>query len=159
MKTCNSEVPHVFVPSLFAFPCRIKTSRTSCSSRQSNCDSTSQDQFISWLHGVCACLCWPGTSRGDQEAGARGTGKGHGDKVSVSMPQGGEELEYLGIPDLARPAQPQNIILWHTAYMCILITTFLLFCCFCCEVQELPEEEALARCGSHLDASMHAALW
>ena len=118
MKTCTSEVHHVFVLSLFAFPCRIKTSRTSCSSHESNCESTSQDQFISWLHGVCACLCWPGTSRGDQEAGARGTGKGHGDKVSLSMPQGGEDLEYLGIPDLARPAQPQNIILQYIQYTC-----------------------------------------
>jgi len=54
---------------------------------------------------------------------------------------------------------PRNPKKYHfIAYMCILIKTFLLFCCFCCEVQELPEEEALGRCGSHLDASMHAAL-
>ena len=34
---------------------------------------------------------------------------------------------------------------------------FSLVLLLCCEVQELPEEEALGRCGGHLDASMRAA--
>ena len=99
-----------FAPSLFAFPCRIKTSTTYCSSHQSNSELTSQYHFICCLHGVCACLCLTGTSRGDQEAGARSTGKGHGSKVSISIVffQGGEELEYLGIPDLALHPRTQK---------------------------------------------------
>ena len=34
---------------------------------------------------------------------------------------------------------------------------FSLVLLLCCEVEELPEEEALGRCGGHLDASMRAA--
>ena len=107
-----------FAPSLFAFPCRIKTSTTYCSSHKSNCESTSPAHFISCLHGVCACLCWPGTSRGDQ-AGARGIGKGTEIKCPFpySIPQGGEELEYLSIPDLARHPRAQNIILKFIFYI------------------------------------------
>ena len=161
MKTCYSEVHHVFADSKFAFPCRIKTSTTYCSSHKSNSESTSQHHFISCLHGVCACLCWPGTSRGDQEAGARGTGKGHGNKVSISIgffPR----RRRVGISRYPRlgptPSNPKIILIhsisFHLSITCILIKTFLLFCCFWCEAQEPPEEEALGRCGGQLVASM-----
>ena len=140
---------------MFAFPCRIKTSITYPSSHKSKSESTSQHYFFSGLHGVCACLCWPGTSRGDQEAGARGTGKGTEIKYPClySIPQGGEGLEYLCIPPRLGPTPSRPKYHVNSSYIlstCILIKTFLLFCCFCCEVQEPPEEEALGRCGGQL---------
>ena len=116
---------------------------------KSKCELSSQHHFISCLHGVYARLCWPGTSRGDQEAGARGTGKGHRDKVS-----------HLYIP-FPKAEKSWNISVSHTwpntlepKISYILIQAFLLFCCFCCEVQEPPEEEALGVGGGQLAASM-----
>ena len=55
LKTCYSEVHYVFDPVCVPFLVyRIKTLRTSCSSHEWNCESTSQDQFIlvAWW-----CLC------------------------------------------------------------------------------------------------------
>ena len=68
---------------------------------------------------------------------------GHGDMVSISMPQCGEELEYLAIPDLAFSFPTPTYHLYFDQLL--LVKTFLLFCCFCCEVQELSEDEALER--------------